>query len=73
MKALHAVALALCAVAPYVWIGAAVALLLQHGGAPTRWALDDWTLVAALVLVPIALAAALLRVPARHRRTERAL
>lgn len=70
MKALHAVAVALCAVAPYAWIGAVVALLLDHGGTPLTWSREDWALLAAFVLAPLALSAGLLRVPAlRLRRT----
>ena len=66
MKALHAVALALCALAPTAWIVVLVLLLVAHGGSVLPWSPDDWALMVAVLVVPLALAAVLLRLPAPH-------
>ena len=67
MKSLHAVALVLCATAPSTWIVTLVLLLVAHRGDVTRWAGDDWSLMAGVLVVPLLLAAGLLRVPPLRR------
>lgn len=67
MKALHAIALVLCASAPSAWIATLVLLVLNHDGSVLRWTTDDWVLSVAVLVVPIGLAAGLLRVPAPRR------
>jgi|WetSurMetagenome_2_1015567.scaffolds.fasta_scaffold1505659_1 hypothetical protein len=70
MKSLHAIALVLCASAPSAWIATAVLLLVAHGGSVEPWAPDDWTVMTAVLVLPLPLAAGLLRVPAPRRRTS---
>lgn len=67
MKSLHAVALVLCATAPTAWIVTLALLLVAHSGDVTRWAGDDWWVMAAVLVVPLPLAAGLLRVPPLRR------
>lgn len=71
MKSLHAIALVLCASAPYAWLVTLVVLLGAHGGSVTPWAHDDWLLMTAVLVVPLPLAAGLLRVPPVRRRAQR--
>ena len=72
MRSLHAIAFVLCAAAPTAWIVTLVVLLTAHGGSIAPWAGDDWTLMAAVLVLPLPVAAGLLRVPApRWRATGR--
>lgn len=69
MRSLHAIAFVLCAAAPTAWIVTLVVLLSAHGGSPAPWAGDDWTLMCAVLVLPLPVAAGLLRVPAPRWRT----
>ncbi len=68
MRSLQAIAFVLCATAPTAWIVTFAVLLATHGGSIAPWAADDWSLMCAVLVVPLPLAAGLLRVPAPQRR-----
>lgn len=68
MRSLHAIAFVLYAATPTAWIVTLVVLLTTHGGSIAPWAGDDWSLMCAVLVVPLPLAAGLLRVPAPQRR-----